>query len=357
MTHTAESVATLKRQELQTATAQLLGKDASKWLLSATNADLREALVNGEPPARFQTAATCSSDLASAIATAIQPLMAARLDEDRVVELVDERLKQVQRPRITEVVVKRPDGEVRNVGVQHRAFPTLVRWAGLRKNVYLVGPAGTGKTTSAEKLAEALGLTFAGQSMCLQTSKTDIFGFVHAGGSYVPGFLYEPMKHGGVVLIDEIDRCNPGVLVAMNSALANGFCVFPNGELVRKHADCVFIAAGNTIHGATAEFNAAQKQDLSVVSRFVRIEWPVDEELERSLAADQPEWVAYVQELRRLVATLGIRSLSVTPRATLEGADALRAGFERAEVEQGLIWAALPEADAAKLRANLRRAA
>jgi MoxR-like ATPase len=191
----------------------------------------------------------------------------------------------------------------------------------------------------------------------LQTSKTDIFGFVHAGGSYVPGFLYEPMKNGGIVLIDEIDRCNSGVLVAMNCALANGFAIFPNGELVRKHADTIFIAAGNTIHGATSEFTAAQKQDLSVVSRFVRIEWPIDEDLERSLASDQPEWVAFVQEMRRLVASLGIRSLSVTPRATLDGADALRNGMDRKDVEQGLIWAALPEQDAAKLRANLRHAA
>jgi hypothetical protein len=56
MAHTAESVAALKRQELQSATAQLLGKDASKWLLSSTNTELREALVTGETPARFQNA-------------------------------------------------------------------------------------------------------------------------------------------------------------------------------------------------------------------------------------------------------------------------------------------------------------
>jgi MoxR-like ATPase len=352
--HTQEQVAAMKRQELQSAAAQRFGKDASRWLLCATNQELREALLSGEVPTRF-TAVGNGGDLAAAIATAIQPLIAGRLDEDRVNELIDQRLAATQ--PTTEVIVRRPDGTTKHVGVQHKSFPTLVKWAGLRKHSYLVGPAGTGKTTAAEKLADALGLTFHGQSMCLQTSKSDIFGFVHAGGSYVPGFLYRPMKEGGVVLIDEIDRCNPGVLVAMNSALANGFCLFPNGELVRRHADCVFVAAGNTIHGATHDFNAAQKQDLSVVSRFVRIEWPVDEDLERALAPDQGEWVSYVQELRRLVANLGIRSLSVTPRAALDGADALRNGMSREDVEQGLIWAALPEQDAAKLRANLRQAA
>ena len=41
MTHTAEQIATMKRQELQSVTCQVLGKDASKWILSATNAELR----------------------------------------------------------------------------------------------------------------------------------------------------------------------------------------------------------------------------------------------------------------------------------------------------------------------------
>jgi hypothetical protein len=62
---------------------------------------------------------------------------------------------------------------------------------------------------------------------------------------------------------------------------------------------------------------------------------PSDEDLERSLVPDQPEWAAFVQEMRRLVASLGIRSLAVTPRATLEGADALRAGMTREDVDRG----------------------
>jgi hypothetical protein len=291
MAYTSEQIASMKRQELQSATCQVLGKDASKWILSATNAELREALTTGEPPSRFQIQ-NGSADLAAAIATAIQPLMAARLDEERVLELIDERVKEVQRPRTLEV-----GGETAGRHGQER-----------RRAAPLVSDAGAVGVPAEEHLP----------------GRTRWHGKDDRGG-----------KAG---------RCN-------------GFCLFPHGELVRKHADCVFIAAGNTIHGATAEFNAAQKQDLSVVSRFVRIEWPIDEDLERSLASDQVEWVAFVQELRRLVASLGIRSLSVTPRATLEGADALRAGMPREDVEQGLIWTALPEQDAAKLKANLQQAA
>ncbi len=56
MTFTTDSVATMKRQELQSATAQLLGKDSARWLLSATNTELREALLTQQAPARFQNA-------------------------------------------------------------------------------------------------------------------------------------------------------------------------------------------------------------------------------------------------------------------------------------------------------------
>jgi hypothetical protein len=102
--HTEEQVAAMKRQELQSAAAQRFGKDASRWLLSATNQELPEALLSGEVPARFAANGN-GGDLAAAIATAIQPLIGGRLDEDCVSELIDQRLAATQ--RTTEVVVRR----------------------------------------------------------------------------------------------------------------------------------------------------------------------------------------------------------------------------------------------------------
>jgi hypothetical protein len=128
MSFTLEQLTTMKRQELQSAAAQRFGKDASRWLLSATNLELRDALTSGDVPPRFAT--NGAGDLAAAIASAIQPLMAGRLDEDRVCELIDERLQQVQRPQI-EIVVKRPDGQTKNVGVQHEHSPS---WWNVRRS-------------------------------------------------------------------------------------------------------------------------------------------------------------------------------------------------------------------------------
>ncbi|MFN7915715.1 MAG: hypothetical protein U0Q55_10285 [Vicinamibacterales bacterium] len=128
MTFTPEAVAPMKRQELQSATAQLLGKDASKWLLSATNVELREALVTREAPARFRNA-DASTDLAAVIANAIRPMVAAQLDEEQVraiaLDAIETRLSSYQ-PSVTTIEVKRPDGTTRNVGRQHANFGQLV---------------------------------------------------------------------------------------------------------------------------------------------------------------------------------------------------------------------------------------
>src|SRR5688572_1560316 len=44
------------------------------------------------------------------------------------------------------------------------------------------------------------------------------------------------LTEGGVLCLDEIDNSNPSVLTVLNSALANGYCSFPNG-MPAKHKD------------------------------------------------------------------------------------------------------------------------
>lgn len=83
MAHTSESVATLKRTELQSAAVATFGKFAAAWTPSATNVELRAALVSGEVPERFRNGNGHSVDLAAAIAAAIGPLMAQQIDVEQ----------------------------------------------------------------------------------------------------------------------------------------------------------------------------------------------------------------------------------------------------------------------------------
>jgi len=368
--HTTEQLAAMKRTELQAAAVARFGKSAAAWTGPATNLELREALANGVVPARFAAGSGNGVDLATAIATAIAPLMQAQLNEERVNELIDgkitdlaafveRKVQEVVKANTLQVEIKLPSGEVKAVGRQHRQFPQLVSYLGLRLNVYLAGDAGSGKTTAAEKAAEALGLRFYGQSMGPQTTASNIFGFVAANGSYVPGFIYRPMVEGGVVLFDEIDRCNEAILTMLNSTLANGFCLFPNGELSKAHPDFIVIAAGNTFgFGASSDFHTARKQDRALLSRFVRLAWDYDEEFERSLVPAQFHgWVAYVQRIRKVAVQHGIPSLRLTPRTSIYGARLLAAGRPRPEVEDATIWCGIPEDDRVKVQQHLGRAA
>ena len=107
---------------------------------------------------------------------------------------------------------------------------------------------------------------------------------------------------------------------------------FPDGMLER-HQDCVIIAAGNTVNGATAEFTGRTKLDAASLDRFVMIDWPIDDKLEEALAAGHDEWLRVVRSMRGKVADKGIK-VQITPRATIYGVSLLTAGMPLDEVRE-----------------------
>jgi hypothetical protein len=357
MTYTPELLATMKRQELQSATAQLLGKDSSKWLLSATNTELRDALQSGEPPARFQNG-NGSGDLAAVIAAAINPLMSGRLDEERVIELIEERMQRTR--RMTEVVVKRPDTTTCNVGVQHHSYPLLLQLAAARKHTFMVGPAGSFKTSSAKAVATALGLPFYLEAINEATTAFDLLGFRDATSQVVKTKLRQAYEFGGVYLCDEIDAGSANAIATLNGLLANGECGFPDG-MVPKHDAFVFLCAGNTLGlGADAKFVGRNQLDGASLDRFAYLRWDYDEDFERHIVGpDQAAWVEHVIACRHAAQRTGIAEEVVfaTPRASIDGADLLRLGVEQATVEDLYLWNKIGADAKAKVVANLRRAA
>ncbi|MDQ3213711.1 MAG: AAA family ATPase [Acidobacteriota bacterium] len=285
----------------------------------------------------------------SVIAAAINPLLQTQLDEKRVEAMIDERLKAIGTQRV-EIVL--PTSDTRNMGRQHTMFPLLVKFLGLRLNVYLKGPAGSGKTTAVEKAAEALGLPFYCQSMGPQTSPANLLGYMDANGHYVPGLLFKPFTEGGVVGIDEIDNSNPGVLTVLNSALANGYCSFPCG-MMPKHKDFIVVACGNTFgKGADSLYVGRVQLDAATLDRFVGLDWDYDEPFELEMVGEDQHWTLYVQRLRAAAMRLKMRVI-LSPRASVAGAKALRAGIDRATVEQAVLWSGVATDDRQKILANV----
>lgn len=221
---------------------------------------------------------------------------------------------------------------------QHILFLDLMKCLKRKLNVFLVGPAGSGKTMAVEMAAAKLGYNFFCQSVSGQTTLSHLFGFIGATGNYVSTGFRDAFEKGGVFLLDEGDAGNANVITAINSALSNGYCSFPD-KMVKKHADFIFVAAGNTYGtGATRQYVGRNALDAATLDRFVFFEWPYDEVLETNLTPKQHiDWVDLVQCYRKAASELDIRII-ISPRCTFNGYNLIEEGFELERVEEMAIW-------------------
>lgn len=265
------------------------------------------------------------------------------VDRAAVNALVQDAVRDVVAP--TRVSVPTPSGEPRNLGLSHRMLPQLIRWAGLDVPVYLFGPAGSGKSTAARQVADALGLD---GRVCYVGCNADssapesLAGFVRPDGQITrPPFrdAWEGVGEysgGAVILIDELDRAPAGVAAALNGAL-DGQAVFPFPDGTSpRHPRTRIILAGNTRgDGGDALYAAAERQDAAVRDRCVVLEWDYDDALTdavlRSLdgydahGAEIDAWSRRVRSVRARAAELGIPAV-FGPRAEIYGARALIVG-------------------------------
>ena len=245
-----------------------------------------------------------------------------------VLEVAREEASKLK-PNIIEI--KRHDLPTLDLGVQHKAFETLLKMSAARlrngshNNIWIHGPAGTGKSTAAEMVAKALGLNYYTDGK--MADETKVLGYMDANGTYRGTNFRQAFEFGGVYLADEIDGSMPDALLALNGALANGHCSFPD-KIVSRHNDFIFLAAANTTgQGGTIEYVGRFKQDAAFNDRFVFLKWDLDEALEESLVANK-EWLKYVRHVRARIASSTIKGHLITPRASIYGESLLAAGLD-----------------------------
>ena len=236
--------------------------------------------------------------------------------------IIEVARKEISMPRVIEVTV--PDGGTKPA-VAHKQFDELAKVVASGVPALMVGMPGTGKTTAAEQIADQFKLPFESISVGIQTTKSDILGFVDAGGTYQTTGFRRAFEDGGVFLMDEVDAGNPNVLIVINSAISNGFCNFPDG-MIKAHKDFKFIATANTFGtGADTKFIGRNQLDEATLDRFITINWEIDEFVEDSLV-DNKDWLTKVRKLRKDAAKKG-RELLVSPRVSIYGNQLIKAGF------------------------------
>ncbi len=168
---------------------------------------------------------------------------------------------------------------------RHYSFPKLLAIIKAGLMPMLVGPAGTGKSTSVEQAAYELGLDFYTSNRVQMAH--ELTGYKDASGRYQPTQFYQAYKNGGVFFLDEIDGSSPEALVTINTAMAQGYMNFPTGK-VYMNENFRLVAAGNTYGtGADAQYVGRNELDAATLDRFVVVRWNYDNELESRIIGDK----------------------------------------------------------------------
>lgn len=325
-------------------------------ILSLSKDQLIETILSGIIPTKTEKTQPAGDDLADIIANALKDKITANVNLEDIEALIDMKLDDIAskvKPTITTVEVKNIDkGTVKNLGVQHKDFPELLKLAQLRMNTMLVGPSGSGKTHVCSALAKALDLPFYFISVGMQTTKTDLLGYMDANGNYVPTLLRKAYEFGGVFLLDEIDAGNSNVIIVLNALLSNGHGSFPD-RMVEKHPDFIFLCAGNTFgKGSDRVFVGRNQLDGATLNRFKTWFFDYDERLELALSTNET-WCKKVQAIRKATETLKERVV-VSPRASIEGSLLLDAGFSEKAVLEMTIFQGTNKETQDRIMNNIR---
>ena len=161
----------------------------------------------------------------------------------------------------------------------------------------------------------------------------ELLGFIDAGGTYHRTAFREAFENGGAYLFDEVDGSDNSAILALNAALANGQCQFPDG-MVKRHPDTVIMASANT-HGlgATAEYVGRARIDGAFLDRFgVRFNWGYDNALEIAISGHEG-FARRVIAARTRASVAGLKVL-ITPRASQAGAALIAAGMTEDEAAE-----------------------
>ncbi len=278
-----------------------------------------------------------NADQAETLVKALQALIVTPgIDEKEVRRIAAEEASKVASvSRSIEIKV----GEMPKVklSLAHKDIGVLVKLlstrghTGHRLNVYMHGPAGSGKSSGAQQVSEVFQDQYGYMALNPQTPDSRILGYMNAVGVYVESEFFKRYTQGGTFCFDEIDNAASSLVTTLNGMLENGHGAFPHGVFPR-HPDFVCVVTANTIgRGGNAQYPERRQLDGAFLERFVFLSWQYDTALTRAIVSAKlgdktDEFIQWLdEEAEELVARFP--TLIVSPRAYILGSTLKQGGF------------------------------
>lgn len=262
--------------------------------------------------------------------------------------------------RVTKIQVIDKAGEpVGKPGMAHAITELAMKAAIPSVNLNLTGPAGSGKTTLAAKVAEARGIKFVPVSCNPMMTPGQLIGARGLNG-FEESVLIKACREATLLLLDEFDNMRGDLAAITNSVLANRTITIPvTGETLEVHPDTVFVAAMNTFGTGATDLYQRQRIDAATMDRFFVLDMQYDPALEAALiGADislkspdyrphrggelgsKEQWLQFVMRSREAIAENKIQHV-VSPRASMMGIQLAEQGVGLHWLKEGLVFKGL----------------
>lgn len=278
-------------------------EDSTYRVRLGMDAEELEAIVEGK---EYETVETIKEEIHKTVGTPLQTLdnIHAYLHSQGIIDRnIKSLLKMIRNydDSVVDFIPQEPKTPYQdNKGLLSRAINYLLG----RDSILMAGDAATGKNLMAETLCWIIQKPYRFYSINIQTDKYDLAGRTvlqsqsEGGGTKVQdSFLVSMMKHGGAILLDEINASNPAVMTLLHSIVEKGHKMIDieaSDERVVAQEDFVLFGAMNPGYMGTSDLNEA------LHSRFVTLNFGKNDDILDLLKVHHESKDAPIEMLERV---------------------------------------------------------